>query len=158
MSSMLNRRPRSNLGRHVYGSGAIALGVTGLVWGDFATVWQPVPADCPHRTSLAYIAAICLIVAGAATQFRRTARAGLLTLALLYQVFALLWLPRVVGYPGIFGTWAGFAEELALVVAAMITYATLAPVNTTGAFHAGNAINLALIGAAWMVAESISLQ
>ncbi len=37
---MSNRRALSNLGSHVYGLGAIALGLIGLVWGDFASVWQ----------------------------------------------------------------------------------------------------------------------
>ena len=30
---------------------------------------------------------------------------------------ALLWASRVVGFPGMIGTWLGFAEQLALVVA-----------------------------------------
>jgi hypothetical protein len=33
-------------GGRVYGPGAFILGVVGLVGGDFALVWQPVPA-CP---------------------------------------------------------------------------------------------------------------
>ena len=39
---MLNRRALSNLGSHVYGLAAIALGVIGLVWGDLPTVWWPI--------------------------------------------------------------------------------------------------------------------
>ena len=42
---MSNRRLLSNLGSHVYGLAAIAHGLIGLAWGDFATVWQPVPAS-----------------------------------------------------------------------------------------------------------------
>ena len=49
----------SDLGRPVYGLAAIALGIIGLVWGDFAAVWQPVPATAPHRKALAYIVAAC---------------------------------------------------------------------------------------------------
>jgi uncharacterized membrane protein YphA (DoxX/SURF4 family) len=107
--------------------GAIALGLVGLVWGDFATVWQPVQSGVPHREALAYIAAACLLSAGFAIQWRRSAPAGLLLLAILYFIFALLWLPRVVGYPHIFGTWGGFLEEMALVAAAVVVYASLAP-------------------------------
>jgi uncharacterized membrane protein YphA (DoxX/SURF4 family) len=120
----------SKLGRHVYGLGAIALGLVGLVWGDFATVWQPIqalPFTVPHREALAYIAAACLLSGGVAIKWRRSAPVGLLVLAILYFIFALLWLPRVVGYPQIFGTWSGFLEEFALVAAALVVYASLLP-------------------------------
>ncbi len=126
---MLNPRVLLNLGSHVYGLAAVALGLVGLVWGDFATVWQPVPAGAPHRTALAYIVAVCLLLGGAAIHWRRTAQAGVLVLTILYFMSALLWLPRVVGYPHMIGTWLGFAEQFALVVAGLVAYACLAPRN-----------------------------
>jgi uncharacterized membrane protein YphA (DoxX/SURF4 family) len=124
---MLSRTALSNLGSRVYGLGAVALGLVGLVWGDFASVWQPVQAGVPHREALAYITAACLLSAGVAIQWRRSAPPGLLLLAILYFIFALLWLPRVVGYPQIFATWGGFLEEMALVAAAAVAYASLLP-------------------------------
>jgi uncharacterized membrane protein YphA (DoxX/SURF4 family) len=123
---MSDRRVLSNLGRHVYGLGAIALGLIGLAWGDFASVWQPVPADAPHRAALAYIVAVCLLAGGVAMQWRRTAQAGVVVLIILYLMAALLWLPRVVGFPRMIGTWLGFAEQFALVVAGVMTYGVLA--------------------------------
>ncbi|HEX8072092.1 MAG TPA: DoxX family membrane protein [Pyrinomonadaceae bacterium] len=119
----------------MYGLGAIALGLVGLAWGDFATNWQPIqalPFTVPHREALAYIAAACLLSAGFAIQWRRGAPAGLLVLAILYFIFSLLWLPRVVGYPQLFGTWAGFLEEFALVAAALVIYASLLPRGSAG--------------------------
>ena len=125
---MLSRTALSNLGGRVYGLGAVALGLVGLAWGDFATVWQPVQTvGIPDHGALAYVTAACLLSAGVAIQWRRSAPAGLLVLAVLYFMFALLWLPRVVGYPHLFGTWAGFLEEFALVAAAAVVYASLPP-------------------------------
>lgn len=124
------RKSLSNLGIHVYGLAAVALGVIGLIWGDFATVWQPVPTDFPHRVSLAYLFAVCMLMGGVAVQWRRTARIGLLLLAFLNLIAALLWIRRIVGYPRIFGTWGGFAEEFSMVVAAVMMYAVLERYDT----------------------------
>jgi uncharacterized membrane protein len=130
----LSRTDRSlHFGTRVYGLGAIALGLVGLLWGDFADVWQPVPASTPHRTALAYIAAASLLTAGASMQWRRIARSGVVALGILYLIFALLWLPRVIGYPQIYATWGGFFEQFSLVSAALVVYARLAPGNSVWA-------------------------
>jgi uncharacterized membrane protein YphA (DoxX/SURF4 family) len=113
------------LGHRVYGAAAILLGLIGLWWGDFASTWQPVPDDTPHRQALAYAAALVFVIAGAALQWRRSARPAALVLAALYAVFMLLWLRRVIGFPGMSGTWLGCAEELGLVVGGIVAAASL---------------------------------
>jgi hypothetical protein len=52
---------------------AIALG---LVWRDFAGVWQPIEnlGAVPHRETLACVFAVGLLSAGAASMWRRTAQ------------------------------------------------------------------------------------
>ena len=118
-------------GARVFGGASLALGAIGFVWGDFATAWQPVQAfgDVPGRVGLAYAAAVPLVVGGAAMQVPRTLRGGAALLALTYAIFAAFWLPRVIGFPGIFGTWAGMLQELALAAAAAIAYAGRAPAD-----------------------------
>ncbi len=110
------------LGNRVFGAAGIVLGLVGLTWGDFASTWQPVPEGIPGRTALAYSAALLSLAAGAALQWRRTAGIGGLLLAALSAVFALLWLQRVIGFPAILGTWLGFSEQLALVIAALLVF------------------------------------
>ena len=72
------------IGTNVYGLAALALGLIGLVWGDFALVWQPVPANIPDRTALAYAVAAILVVAGMAVNQRQLAAYGAATLTILY--------------------------------------------------------------------------
>jgi uncharacterized membrane protein YphA (DoxX/SURF4 family) len=127
---MLNRGNLSNLGSHVYGVAAIAFGVIGLIWRDFETVWQPIqalPFAVPHRTAIACLFAVCILIGGLAIQWPRAARIGAVTLGILYLICALFWLPRVIGFPKVVGTWLGFAEQSVLVLAAVIVYASLEP-------------------------------
>ena len=114
-----------DLGRRVFGVAAIWLGVVGLAWDDFAAVWQPVPDGLPGRGLFAYAAAAVLLAAGAALQWRKSAKWAAIALAVLYGVFALLWARRIIGFPQIFGVWSGTAEQLALVVGALVVCATL---------------------------------
>jgi uncharacterized membrane protein YphA (DoxX/SURF4 family) len=114
----------SDLGRHVFGVAAILFGASGLVWGDFATIWQPV-RGVPYHTALSYVVNLCLLVAGIAVQWRRSARPALLVLAGVYLIFAGFWFPRVLLLPRVAGTWSGFAEQFCLVVAALMMYVAL---------------------------------
>lgn len=123
----LSTEPRASLaslGLCVYGASAVVLGLVGLAWGDFAAVWQPVP-ELPGRVVLAYLTGIVLIASGVGLVWRRSARASATTLALLYFIFAMLWVPRVVAYPRLLGTWNGVFEQLALVAAALTYLAAL---------------------------------
>lgn len=110
------------LGRRTYALGALVLGIAQLVFGDFAVMWQPVQLAGPHRVILSYLTGILLVLGGALVWPRRTARIGAGILGTIYTVFALLWLPRVIGFPQIFGTWGGMLEELAPATAALVIY------------------------------------
>ena len=74
---------------------------------------------------MAYAAALLLLASGVAMQWRRTAKTASVVLALLYAVFVLGWLRRVIGAPQIFGTWLGVAEQLALVLGGIVSFASL---------------------------------
>jgi uncharacterized membrane protein len=59
-------------GRVLFAAAMIALGITGLVNGDFALVWQNVPAHVPARTIIAYVCAVIELAAGLGLLFERT--------------------------------------------------------------------------------------
>jgi uncharacterized membrane protein YphA (DoxX/SURF4 family) len=123
---MLNRRALSNLGIYAYGASAIALGVIGLVCSDFATNWQRVPGNVPHREALAYITAVYEIVGGIAILWPRTARVGAMMLMILYSIFAFLWVLQILATPQVYDVWGNFFEELSLVIAGAVVYASSA--------------------------------
>lgn len=119
-----------SIGFRVYGLAAAALGIVGIVWGDFALVWQPVPVTVPGRTALAYAVGAILFLAGSAIQWRRTSGPSALVLTMLYTLGAvLLHAPRVVAHPARFNTWAGLAEQLALVSGGLVAYASTASID-----------------------------
>ena len=119
-------------GAHVYSLGVIALGVVGLIAGDFV-LGQSVPKHFPERTALAYLAAVFLIVAGAAVPWRRTAAWGAGALALYYAlVVVVLMNGRLVfAHHAEFGTYSGVAEQLAIAAGACLVYAARAAISET---------------------------
>jgi uncharacterized membrane protein YphA (DoxX/SURF4 family) len=118
----------------IFGLAAVALGLLGVVWGDFASVWQPVPKDLPGRTALAYAVAIAFLLAGLGVQWQRSAGRSVSVLTVLYGLgVILLHVPRVILHPEVFVTWSGAAEQLALVAGGLVAYAYCAQLEPTRA-------------------------
>jgi uncharacterized membrane protein YphA (DoxX/SURF4 family) len=124
---MQNRSLASNLGIYAYAAGAIFLGVLGLVSGDFATTWQRVGPNVPFREPLAYITAFIELAVGLALLWPRTARAGALTLTVIYSVFTLLWVPSALQNLGNYDPIGNVFEEFSLVAAGLVLCATFSP-------------------------------
>jgi len=120
------------IGIRFYGLGAIALGAVGIVWGDFALQWQPVPTWFPGRTVLAYLFAAALVLAGALvndlklSQRGHHAASGAGALTALYGVVVLLMHgPLIFQHPASLATWSGAAEQIALVAGGLAAYGYL---------------------------------
>jgi uncharacterized membrane protein YphA (DoxX/SURF4 family) len=124
---MPNRSLISNLGIYIYAFAAIFLGVLGLVSGDFATSWQNVAPNTPLRELLAYLTAIIELAAGLALLWPRTARAGALTLTILYSIFTLIWVPRAFVNLGNFDPIGNVFEEFSFVAAGLVLCAIFSP-------------------------------
>lgn len=109
--------------RTLYALGALMLGIVGLVVGDFALQWQPVPTVVPLRTPLAYLSAVLLVVAGGAILYPLTSRRAVLWLGLFYALWVvLLKVPRVFAHPADVSMWLGFAEILVLATGGVVAW------------------------------------
>ena len=107
----------------VYGLGAVALGLTGLFWGDFAVVWQP-DSSVPGRGAVGYAVAVAPLLAGLAMQWKRAVQQGALALIVLYALAEILLdVPRGIAHPSVFVYWYGVFEHLALAAAGVVIYA-----------------------------------
>jgi uncharacterized membrane protein YphA (DoxX/SURF4 family) len=125
----------SKLGIYVFAAAAILLGILGLVSGDFAAPWQSVVANLPLRVPLAYLTAVIELAGGVLLLFPRTARLGALTLTIVYSVFTLIWVPKAFVNLGNYDPIGNVFEELSLVAAALVLFATLSPANQFIARH-----------------------
>ena len=124
------------IGVYVYGIAAVAYGITDLVWGEFDPSDQPLQAwgdHVPGATIFAYIAAIWLVVAGAALLWRGSLRFAAASLAVLYGIFVLFPLPRfhtashLHGYRAwvYIGVLGMVCQEIILFVAAVVLWKSL---------------------------------
>ena len=121
----------SNLGLYVYGGAAIFLGLLGLVSGDFATTWQNVGPNVPLRVPLAYLTAVIELAGGIALLWPRIARAGALTLTIVYSVFTLIWVPKAFVNLGNYDPIGNVFEEFAPVAAGLVLCATFSPAGSS---------------------------
>jgi uncharacterized membrane protein YphA (DoxX/SURF4 family) len=98
-------------GRVLFAAAMIALGITGLVNGDFALVWQNVPAHVPARTIIAYVCAVIELAAGLGLLFERTlAPASRILFPYMVLWVVLLKILGVVRSPLDAGAWGGIGE------------------------------------------------
>ena len=98
----------------------IALGIQGLIQGDFTAVWQPVPKGVPGREALAYLCASVAFGGGIGLLFRRTAALAARVLLTSLVVWFLLWRVRALFLePLVESTWS-CGETLAMIAAAWV--------------------------------------
>jgi uncharacterized membrane protein YphA (DoxX/SURF4 family) len=106
-----------------YGLGAMALGIIGLVFGDFALQWQPVPKDLPGHHALALLSGAVMLALGLGVLWSRAARPASAGLAVVYLVWVALHGPEAAAAPGSVGSWLGMAETLSLSAGGLALFA-----------------------------------
>jgi uncharacterized membrane protein len=112
----------------------IGLGMLGLIYGDFALVWQPVAPWVPGRTALAYGSGVLMLLCGAGLAFRATAAWAVRILFPYLVVWALLKVPALVVAPQIEGVWLGFGELAVLLAGGWVLFARLSALHEGSPF------------------------
>ena len=113
--------------RAVFAVTLIAVGIAGLLFGDFVGVWDGVPKGTPARAELAGVCALVSVAAGAGLLWQRAALATARVLLVYLVLWALLFKGRfVLTQPLTEGTWQSLGENAVLVAGVWVLYASLA--------------------------------
>lgn len=114
-------------GHAAFAATMIALGIMGLIKGDFTAVWGGVPEHLPGRAGLAHVCAILALACGTGLFFRRTQAVAALGL-LAYLAFWLIVFKGqfVVRAPLREVSYQTCGETATIVAAAWVLYARLA--------------------------------
>jgi len=117
----------ASVGHAVFAATMIALGILGLVKGDFTVIWQPVPDGVPARELLVYLCAGIFLASGIGLLWQRTAAPA----ARVLLVSLLLWF-LLFRAPGMFrmatavDVYWSCCETAVMVAAAWVLYAWFA--------------------------------
>ncbi len=113
----------ASLGHAAFAATMVALGILGLIQGDFTPTWTGVPKSFPAREVLAYLCAIISLVSGIGLLWRRTA---VLAARLLLSSF-LVWLllvriPLIFRAPTTTVAWWALGDTAVMAAAAWVLY------------------------------------
>ncbi len=116
----------ASLGHAVFAATMIILGIMGLINGDFAPIWQPVPNGMPGREVLVYLCAVIPLVTGIGLLWPRTAAlASRVLLAFFLLWLLLLRVPHIFFAANMQLTWAA-CQTAAMAAGAWVLYVWLA--------------------------------
>lgn len=129
---MTREKKMPGFGCRVYSLGVMALGVISLAFGEFDP-GQPVPANFPYRTILAYAAGVFMVVAAVAVQLRRTVAWGGAALAVYYGLLVVLLLDGrlLLAHYAEYGMYENVSMPLAIALGGLIIHAASAGIDAT---------------------------
>jgi uncharacterized membrane protein len=114
----------ASVSQAAFAAALIAVGLHGLVTGDSAGIWGPVPAGLPGRAALPWACGAVTLACGAGLLWRAsTAVAARVLLAWLMLWLLAMRLPAALMAPAVEGYWSGCGETAVVAAAAWIVWA-----------------------------------
>ncbi|HEY2627675.1 MAG TPA: hypothetical protein VGI57_01045 [Usitatibacter sp.] len=124
----------ATVGHAIFAASLIALGLLGLVSGDFAPIWNPVPKGVPARELLVYLCAFVSLACGIGLLWKRTSTlASRVLLAYLGLWLLAFRVPALASEPTKTDSWFGISETAVYLAAAWVIYAW--PAGSAGRFR-----------------------
>jgi uncharacterized membrane protein len=115
----------SGFGHALFGIAVAGLAILSLVYGNFAPIWEPIPAWLPWPEIWVYGSGAILLTASAGLFFARTAWVSAITIGVYESVWAVARARPVLLKPLAIGSWYGFSEALGPLLGAWILCAVL---------------------------------
>jgi uncharacterized membrane protein len=129
---------KAGLSRMFFAATMVALGVVGLIQGDFTPTWTGVPKAFPAREAIAYLCAVVSLLSGIGLLWQRSAVAASRVLLTYLVVWLLLFrLYHVFREPKNLFAWWACGDTAVMTAAAWVLYVWLAGDRRFG-FATGN--------------------
>jgi uncharacterized membrane protein len=110
-------------GHAVFAATMVALGILGVVQGDFTPTWSGVPKGVPARVALAYLCAFISLVSGIGLFWQRTAVIASRVLLTSFLLWLLLFrMPLIFRAPTATGAWWASGDTAVMAAAAWVLY------------------------------------
>ena len=117
----------ASVGHAVFAATLIALGILGLIQGDFTPTWTGVPRTMPAREALAILCALVSLSTGIGLLFRRSAVVASRVLLTSLLVWLLLFrLSHILFAPKALDTWWACGDTAVMVAGAWVLHAWFA--------------------------------
>ncbi len=110
-------------GHAFFAATMIALGIVGLIQGDFTPTWTGVPRSLPARQVLAYLCALISLVSGVGLLFRRAAVVAARLLLSSFVVWMVLFrVPLIFRSPTATVAWWASGDTAVMAAASWVLY------------------------------------